>query len=365
LQRIKDWVAGGGQRREIAILYRSNAQSRVFEEAFLSARIPYKVYGGLRFFERAEIEDALAYLRLIANRHDDTSFERVVNLPTRGIGAKSVDLLRERARTDGTSLWTAATVCSANGALGAKAAAAVQGFLQLIERMAHDTSGLALHEIVDQMLNASGLLEHYRKEKAERGEARVDNSLELVSAARGFEPDRVDGEPMPPLESFLAHAVLESGEGQAEAWEDWCTDDDAAHCERSRVPGRVFVGDGRRALSASALAQRSRQSRRRAPTRLMSAPRARCSTSTSPMPSSVAYTASTVLGSRRASSRKSPKNYSKKFDRASMRRGFGAGGYGGGEHSLRSGPSALRDESAAPGLKARSAREPPEIRRAA
>ena len=220
LQRIKDWVAQGGKRRDIAILYRSNAQSRVFEEAFLSARIPYKVYGGLRFFERAEIKDALAYLRLISNRHDDTSFERVVNLPTRGIGAKSVDLLRENARTHGTSLWTAATVCSAQGALGPKAATAVQGFLQLIERIAHETSGLALHEIVDQTLNASGLLEHHRKEKAERGEARVDNLLELVSAARGFEPDNVDGESLPPLESFLAHAVLESGEGQAEAWED-------------------------------------------------------------------------------------------------------------------------------------------------
>jgi DNA helicase-2/ATP-dependent DNA helicase PcrA len=218
LQRIKEWTSRGGNRRDIAILYRSNAQSRVFEEVFLSARIPYKVYGGLRFFERAEIKDALAYLRLVSNRHDDTSFERVVNLPTRGIGAKSLDVLRESARTVGSSLWTAATTTS--GALGAKASASVHGFLQLIDRLAEDTRDLALHEIVDQVINASGLLEHHRKEKAERGEARAENLLELVSAARGFEPERVDGEELPPLEAFLAHAVLESGEGQAEAWED-------------------------------------------------------------------------------------------------------------------------------------------------
>ena len=218
LQRIKDWMSHGGNRRDIAILYRSNAQSRVFEEVFLSARIPYRVYGGLRFFERAEIKDALAYLRLVSNRHDDTSFERVVNLPTRGIGAKSLDALREQARAAGSSLWTAATTTS--GTLGAKASASIHGFLQLIDRLAEDTRGLALHEIVDQVINASGLLEHHRKEKAERGEARAENLLELVSAARGFEPERVDGEDLPPLEAFLAHAVLESGEGQAEAWED-------------------------------------------------------------------------------------------------------------------------------------------------
>ncbi|MFZ9478971.1 MAG: DNA helicase II [Steroidobacteraceae bacterium] len=220
LQRIKDWVARGGNRRDIAILYRSNAQSRVFEEVFLSARVPYKVYGGLRFFERAEIKDALAYLRLVSSRQDDTSFERVINLPTRGIGAKSLDVIREQARADQSSLWTAATRCISSGSLGAKAAAAVHGFLQLIERLAGDTRTLALHEIVDQVINASGLLENYRKEKAERGEARAENLLELVSAARGFEPEGVDGEQLPPLEAFLAHAVLESGEGQAEAWED-------------------------------------------------------------------------------------------------------------------------------------------------
>ena len=216
--RIREWVARGGQRREIAILYRSNAQSRVFEEAFLSARVPYRVYGGLRFFERAEIKDALAYLRLISNRNDDASFERVVNLPTRGVGAKSLEVLREYARGAGGSLWEAAAACGGSGgALAAKAGGAIHGFLALVERLAGEGRGLALHEQVDQVLKASGLIEHYRREKAERGEARVENLDELVSAARGFTPE---GAELPPLEAFLAHAALESGEGQADEWED-------------------------------------------------------------------------------------------------------------------------------------------------
>ncbi len=215
--RIREHVAQGGLRREVAILYRSNAQSRVFEEAFLSARIPYRVYGGLRFFERAEIKDALSYLRLIANRQDDASFERVVNLPTRGVGAKSLDIVRDYARANGSSLWEAAAAAIAAGTLGNKAAIAVQGFMGLIERIAADSGTLALHEQVDQVLKGSGLIEHYRREKAERGEARVENLDELVSAARGFAPEASD---LPPLESFLAHAALESGEGQADEWED-------------------------------------------------------------------------------------------------------------------------------------------------
>src|SRR6516162_8368030 len=215
--RIREYVAQGGLRREIAILYRSNAQSRVFEEAFLSARVPYRVYGGLRFFERAEIKDALAYLRLIANRRDDASFERVVNLPPRGIGAKSLDAVREAARRAGSSLWEAAAACIASDALGSKAAASMHGFMALIERLARETAPLALHEQVDQMLKASGLIEHHRREKADRGEARVENLEELVSAARGFMPE---GAELPPLESFLANAALEAGEGQAHEAED-------------------------------------------------------------------------------------------------------------------------------------------------
>ncbi|HEU5136849.1 MAG TPA: DNA helicase II [Steroidobacteraceae bacterium] len=222
MHRIRDWTNQGGARRDVAILYRSNAQSRVFEEIFMSARIPYKVYGGLRFFERAEIKDALAYLRVITNHADDASFERVVNLPTRGIGNKSLDVVREQAKAATSSLWDAAAHCVANGVLGPKAEAAVNGFLKLVEQLASDIAGLELHEQVDHVINNSGLVEHHKKEKADRGEARVENLNELVSAARGFEPDgtNTDDEALPPLEAFLAHAVLESGEGQAEAWED-------------------------------------------------------------------------------------------------------------------------------------------------
>ena len=218
-QRIREHVAHGGVHRDIAILYRSNAQSRVFEEMFLAARIPYRVYGGLRFFERAEIKDALAYLRLIANRRDDASFERVVNLPTRGIGAKSLDTLRAAARAAGSPLWEAAQATVAGDALGPKASAALRGFLELIERLSAEVQGLALHEQVDRMLEVSGLIEFHKRDKADRGEARVENLEELVSAARGFQADTLDTD-LPPLEAFLAHVTLESGEGQADAWED-------------------------------------------------------------------------------------------------------------------------------------------------
>jgi DNA helicase II / ATP-dependent DNA helicase PcrA len=217
VNRIREWLERGGARSEAAVLYRSNAQSRVFEEAFLNARMPYRVYGGLRFFERAEIKDALAYLRLVSSRGDDNSFERVVNLPARGIGARTLDLLRETARSKGTSLWLAAEHCIEAG-LAQRAAQALKGFLQTIEKLAHEIGGLELHEQVDHIVQASGLIEHYKKEKGERGEGRVENLLELVSAARGFAPE---GEmDMQPLESFLAHAVLESGEGQADPYAD-------------------------------------------------------------------------------------------------------------------------------------------------
>ena len=228
--RVLEWVQRGGARAEAAILYRSNAQSRSFEEALIMARVPYRVYGGLRFFERAEIKDALAYLRLIVNRGDDASFERIVNLPPRGVGARTLDAIREAARGAGGSLWSAArahgaaepetAVAGSDGppraGSGARAAGAVQTFVALIERLAAAISGLPLHEAVDRVIRDSGLVEHYQKERADRGEARVENLAELVSAARGFLPE---GD-VPPLEGFLAHAVLESGETQAEPFED-------------------------------------------------------------------------------------------------------------------------------------------------
>jgi DNA helicase-2/ATP-dependent DNA helicase PcrA len=218
VNRIREWVDRGGARRETAVLYRSNAQSRVFEEAFLNARMPYRVYGGLRFFERAEIKDALAYLRLVASRADDTSFERVVNLPARGIGAKTMDVVRDTARANGTSLWLAA-VAAVQGTLPQRAAQGLQGFLTLIEKLAAEIQGQELHEQVDHVIQMSGLIEHFKKEKGERGEGRIENLLELVSAARGFSPES-EAETLSALESFLAHAVLESGEGQADPYAD-------------------------------------------------------------------------------------------------------------------------------------------------
>jgi len=224
LHRIEAWVRQGGLRREVAVLYRSNAQSRVLEETFLSARMPYKVYGGLRFYERAEIKDALAYLRLVTNRDDDASFERVVNLPVRGIGAKTLDALRAAARAAGLSLFRAAAAGAEQLGLGARGTSALQGFLVLIERLAQEAAGRELHEQIDLVIQGSGLLEHHRKDKQDRGEARVENLAELVSAAHGFDDSSVaqgsTEEALPPLEAFLAHAVLESGEGQADAWED-------------------------------------------------------------------------------------------------------------------------------------------------
>ena len=216
--RIEDWVTQGNPRSEVAVLYRSNAQSRVFEESLLQSRIPYRVYGGLRFFERAEIKDALAYLRLLENRDDDASFERVVNVPTRGIGARTVETVRSYARAYGSSMWQSA--CSlAGGQLSGRAANALQAFMQLIEALARDTEGLALHEQVDHVIRHSGLVPHYRKEPRDRAEARLENLDELVSAARGF--DDADAEDdMSPLAAFLAHAVLESGDTQADSWED-------------------------------------------------------------------------------------------------------------------------------------------------
>jgi len=220
VNRIREWVARGGARREAAVLYRSNAQSRVFEEAFLNARMPYRVYGGLRFFERAEIKDALAYLRLVASRADDTSFERVVNLPVRGIGAKTMDAVRDIARANATSLWNGSLKCLQSGLPQRAAPAALQAFLSLIDTLAREVQGMELHEQVDHVIQMSGLIEHFKKEKGERGEGRIENLLELVSAARGFSPETEAESELSPLESFLAHAVLESGEGQADPYDD-------------------------------------------------------------------------------------------------------------------------------------------------
>ena len=222
VERVRQWVNDGGLRAECAVLYRSNAQSRVFEEALIHAGVPYRVYGGLRFFERQEIKDALAYLRLLENRSDDAAFERVVNLPTRGVGAKTLELVRQVARDQAQSMWQATQSVIAGSMLPARAANALQAFLDLVDEMDVAVRGLELHEQIDHVVQGSGLIDHYSREKGERGEARIENLEELISAGRGFDPADVpeDEATLPPLAAFLSHAALEAGEGQAAEWED-------------------------------------------------------------------------------------------------------------------------------------------------
>ena len=212
IDRIREHQRRGLPLSAAAVLYRSNAQSRAFEESLMASRIPYRVYGGLRFFERAEIKDALAYLRLTQSRDDDIAFERVVNLPARGIGGATLELLRNDARDNNRSLWKAGLAQAE--ILPARAAGALRGFYALIDRLSVAMAELPLHEQVRHVIEHSGLRDHHAKEKDNKGEARVENLDELVSAAEAFQPERNDEE-LSPLASFLAHATLESGETQA------------------------------------------------------------------------------------------------------------------------------------------------------
>jgi DNA helicase-2/ATP-dependent DNA helicase PcrA len=220
IERIRAWISEGGARRDTAILYRSNAQSRQFEERLFQAGIPYRVYGGLRFFERAEIKNALAYLRLTANRDDDVSFERVVNTPTRGIGEKTVDEIRNVARDRGASLWNAAVFMLEQRLLSARAGNALAGFLQLIDRLAAETAGMELFEQVKRVVEKSGLIEFYQNSKGDQGEERIENLEELVNAARLFDFNADNEENLAPLELFLAHAALEAGEMEGDDFDD-------------------------------------------------------------------------------------------------------------------------------------------------
>jgi Superfamily I DNA and RNA helicases len=220
VDRIRQWIAQGHASREAAILYRSNAQSRVFEETLIAANMPYRVYGGLRFFERAEIKDALAYLRLIVNQEDDASFERVVNTPTRGIGERTVEVLRAHARAQGISLWLAAQAHLKQRLLSTRSGNAVNEFLSLIERLAVEIPQLTLREQVEWVIKESGLIEHYQKEKGESGHTRVENLGELVNAAQSFEYQAQGNDALDMLSTFLAHAALESGDNQGDAKED-------------------------------------------------------------------------------------------------------------------------------------------------
>ena len=236
----------GTPRSEIALLYRSNAQSRVLESALFNAGVPYRVYGGLRFFERAEVKHALAYLRLIENPNDDTSFLRVVNFPARGIGARTVEQVQDAARASAASLMQAAA--QLGGGSGSRSGGKVGAFVALIGAMRDATQGLALREITEHVLAASGLVDFYRSDKD--GQDRLENLAELVNAAEAFvmqegfgkdavalpldeqggagagapggvpAPDAETGETMSPLAAFLTHAALEAGDNQAEAGAD-------------------------------------------------------------------------------------------------------------------------------------------------
>ena len=215
---IQDAFKQGRAYRDCAVLYRSNAQSRVLEESLLRSGIPYRVYGGQRFYDRLEIRNALAYLRLISNRDDDAALERVINVPTRGIGGKTVDLMRVEARTKGTSLWQAVQQLIASKQITARAAAALEGFTDLINQLDQQTQGLALHEQTDHVVQMSGLLEYHRQEKGEKGQARVENLEELVSATREFQFEA--DEDISELNAFIAQAALDAGEAQAEEHDD-------------------------------------------------------------------------------------------------------------------------------------------------
>ena len=230
VDEVRQLVKGDGlTRKEVAVLYRSNAQSRVMETALFNAGVPYKVYGGLRFFERAEIKHALAYLRILENANDDTSFLRIVNFPPRGIGARSVEQLQDAAKGLGCSLHDAVSITA--GKAGAKLA----GFVAMIDVMREQTPGMTLREIIELVLDQTGLIEHYKTEK--EGADRVENLEELVNAAESFvtqegfgrdaeatalemAPNAEDGEVMSPLAAFLTHAALEAGDNQAQAGED-------------------------------------------------------------------------------------------------------------------------------------------------
>jgi len=216
--RIEDHVDKGNLRADIAILYRSNAQSRVFEERLVQCGIPYRVYGGLRFFERAEIKDALAYLRLCSNRDDDASFERIVNHPPRGIGGRTLDAVRLQARQDSQPLWQAAITVVNGKLVSSRACNALLAFLKMIDAMSAGLDALPLGEQVEHVMHPSGLLDFFAKDKGEKNQSRIENLQELVNAARGYEPD--PDSDMDPLSEFLSHAALEAGEGQADAWED-------------------------------------------------------------------------------------------------------------------------------------------------
>jgi DNA helicase-2/ATP-dependent DNA helicase PcrA len=220
VDRIRSWVEDGNKRVDVAILYRSNAQSRQFEEQLMLTKTPYRVFGGLRFFDRAEIKNALAYLRLLANRHDDASFDRVVNTPTRGIGLKTIDEIRQLANSQQISLWMAAQCLIDQKLLPNRAGNALFYFLDLIEQLAAKTAELPLGEKVQIVIENSGLMAFYGQDKVEKSAEKIENLKELVNAANLFKIDVNSDADISELSEFLSHAALESAESQANEFDD-------------------------------------------------------------------------------------------------------------------------------------------------
>jgi DNA helicase-2/ATP-dependent DNA helicase PcrA len=216
--RIREWKREGGKLIEAAVLYRNNAQSRVLEEALIQDGINYRIYGGLRFYERQEIKDALAYLRLINNRQDDAALERIINTPVRGIGDTTMDKVRENARSLQVTLWQSLQQMLATKQLTGRAANAISTFVQLIDQLEADSKDLSLDEQADHVIQISGLMAMYKAEKGEKAQTRIENLNELVNACANA--TYVNTEEMTPLSAFLSQAALEAGEYQAEEHSD-------------------------------------------------------------------------------------------------------------------------------------------------
>jgi len=224
VDRLQDWFNGGNRRIDSAVLYRSNAQSRELEEALLRVGMPYRIYGGQRFYERLEIKNALAYLRLVTNRFDDTAVERIINVPTRGIGGRTLELVRQVARDRNCSLWEASVASVNESLLTARASNSVLAFLELIDGLDESCRDLELHAKADLIIKTTGLIPHHEKEGGEKARARVENLEELVNAAGNFDvtdaDEDFDSTSTQFLAAFLDQAALDAGEGQAAADED-------------------------------------------------------------------------------------------------------------------------------------------------
>ena len=203
----------------IAVLYRSNAQSRVIEEALLQQAIPYRVYGGFRFFDRAEVKDALAYLRLSVNQNDDLAFERASSMPPKGLGAKTLNEIRSFAQTEGVSLFVGASQLVELSLISGRATNAVRNYIAQIQKIKSETENKPLKEQFEIAIHLSGLVNFLQQKKSEQSATKIDNIMELINAAHGYRP-MLDEDEMTPLESFLSHAALESGDNQAGEGQD-------------------------------------------------------------------------------------------------------------------------------------------------